>query len=464
MRLRIFIWAVCTFIFLVTPPVLNGEEPAPAPDPEKQSRKTPVVKVVEKVNPSVVNISTEMIVRQRRRMSFDPFFDPFFDEFFGKYKTTSLGSGVIIDPEGYILTNAHVVLRATSITVKLSDKSEYNALLLATEPRNDLALIKIDPKPGAKLKAIEFGTSSDLMTGETAIALGNPLGLSNTVTVGVVSAVNRSVELNGRIIFKDFLQTDAAINPGNSGGPLANIKGKMIGLNTAIRIAAEGIGFAIPVDRVREELVDLVERAPLTTLYAGIRLRTEAGKFYIREVTEKSPADEAGVKADDLLVSVAGEKVVSAVSLAKEIARRKAGDKLEIEIKRGGKTKKLTLTLEKCPATKAEKLALKHLGLGVEKLTYSSARKANMKYLDAVVINEVVKDGPGDRIGFEKGDLLLEIAIIEQRGPYSVTTGSVKVTGLDELERFLSIDVSGRLVSVTIARDGERFKGKLLAR
>jgi serine protease Do len=461
MRLRIFIWVICAFIFLVTPPVINGEEPAPASD--KEARKTPVVKVVEKVNPSVVNISTESVIR-RQRVNFDPFFDEYFDRFFSKYKTTSLGSGVIIDPDGYILTNAHVLRWATTITVTLSDKSEYNAFLLAKEPRNDIALIKIDPKPGVKLKAIDFGTSSDLMIGETAIALGNPLGLSNTVTVGVVSAVNRSVELEGRVIFKDFLQTDAAINPGNSGGPLVNINGKMIGVNTAVRTNAEGIGFAIPVDRVRSELVGLAENAPLTTLVSGIRLRSKTDKFYIRKVSPKSPAEKAGVKTGDLLVSVAGKKIVSAVCLVKEIAKRKAGDKLEIEVKRGDKTEKLSIALEKRPETKAEKLALKHLGLGIETLTYNEARKAKMKNLDAVVINKVVKDGPGDRIGCKKGDLLLEIAVIEQRGPYKVTTSSVKVTGLDELERFLSIDVSGRLVSVTVGRDGERFNGKLLAR
>ncbi|MHC4662240.1 MAG: trypsin-like peptidase domain-containing protein [Planctomycetota bacterium] len=463
MRLRSLFILTGILVFLATSPGISDDKKAD--DNDRARRRTPVVEVVEKVNPTVVNISTERLIRPRI-MLFDPFFDEEFERFFGSHKTRSLGSGIIIDPDGYILTNAHVVLRASTITVTLIDKSEYKAILLATSLKNDLALIKIDPKPDANLKAIEFGTSSDLMSGETVIALGNPFGLSNTVTVGVISASNRSVMLNERVVFKDFLQTDAAINPGNSGGPLVNILGKLIGINTAIKSksTAEGIGFAIPVDRACHELTCLVDQAPLSNLYTGISLLKGKHDYIVKEVLAESPAEKAGVKSGDIITSVGGKKFLSAVSLAKAVAARKADDELEIVIKRDDETRKLTLILAERPESQAQKLARKHIGLNVGSITYGEARKSGLSRLGGVFVREVITDGPGARIGFEKDDCITEMAIIEQRGMYSVRLNSTEIRSLEDLEEFLTSRIKGRLVAVTIDRNGEKLTGKLVAR
>ena len=227
--------------------------------PAVANRRTPVVEVVSEVLPSVVNIGTEKIVKVRytdpsRRVRGD-LFDEFFSEFFGPpvkegyRRSNSLGSGVIIDPRGYILTNYHVIERASVIRVTLSDESKYEAVFVAGDEISDLALIKIEPlKP---LKAVTFGKDDDLLLGETVIVLGNPFGLAQTVTVGVLSAKNREARYEGEILYRDILQTDAAVNPGSSGGPLVNIDGQVIGISVAIYREAQNIGFALPVSRVR---------------------------------------------------------------------------------------------------------------------------------------------------------------------------------------------------------------------
>ncbi|MEE9165784.1 MAG: trypsin-like peptidase domain-containing protein, partial [Nitrospinota bacterium] len=197
------------------------------------SRRSAIVEVVEKVGPAVVNINTEEIVQQKPN-PFYGFRDPFFEEFFNvfrpprNFRRQSLGSGVAINSSGYILTNEHVISRASSITVTLSDKREFSAKLIGADPKTDIAVIKIDTKE--PLPFIEMGKSDDLLIGETVIAIGNPFGLSHTVTTGVISALNRHIKAGGNKVFTDFIQLDASINPGNSGGPLLNVKGELIGI------------------------------------------------------------------------------------------------------------------------------------------------------------------------------------------------------------------------------------------
>ncbi|MBA3019410.1 MAG: trypsin-like peptidase domain-containing protein [Proteobacteria bacterium] len=222
-------------------------------------RENAVVMAVRKVSPAVVNISSEFEVRKRSNpfsgLGVDPFFDSFFKDFFDpglerQQKRTSLGSGVIIDGKrGFILTNSHVITKTGTITVTLKDEREFTANIVGADPDSDLAVLQITSK--TPLPAIEMGSSEDIMIGETVIAIGNPFGFSNTVTTGVISAINRGISAEDRV-FHDFIQIDASINPGNSGGPLLNINGELIGINTAIYAKAQGIGFAIPINKAKK--------------------------------------------------------------------------------------------------------------------------------------------------------------------------------------------------------------------
>ena len=236
-------------------------------------RRTPVVEAVKRVSPAVVNISTETIVA-RQTSPFPAFRDPLFEEFFHdffeprveRYKQTSLGSGVVIRPDGYILTNQHVVLRGSQIKVTLADDRDFEAQLVGADSDSDLAVLKV--KTDTSLPYINMGDSDDLMIGETVIAIGNPFGLSHTVTTGVVSALGRSLK-TGEQTYYDFIQTDASINPGNSGGPLLNLSGDLIGINTAIYQKAQGIGFAIPINRARRIVTDLISYGEVHVPWVG---------------------------------------------------------------------------------------------------------------------------------------------------------------------------------------------------
>src|SRR5205823_12274865 len=244
-------------------------------DPERRSL---VVQAVEKASPAVVNVSTEQVV-ERRASPFpfpqDPFFEEFFRDFVDprprRFKTTSLGSGVIVAADGTIMTNVHVIERASRVRVTLNDQREFDATLVGADADADIAVLRV--KAGGDLPHIPFGTSADLMIGETVIAIGNPFGLSHTVTTGVVSALNRSLNTDGRTYY-DFIQTDASINPGNSGGPLLNIKGELVGINTAIYGKAQGIGFAIPISRAKRIVQELISHGAVEAPWVGLAVQT----------------------------------------------------------------------------------------------------------------------------------------------------------------------------------------------
>jgi S1-C subfamily serine protease len=280
-------------------------------------RRSAVVIAVEEVSPAVVNIST--VVQERVGPIFpfsrDDFFRDFFPDFFTReYTRTSLGSGVIIDGgKGYIITNHHVVARATEIKVITADQKDYKGRVLGSDPRSDLAVLQIDVR--RKLPEIRMGNSDDMMIGETVIAIGNPFGLSHTVTTGVVSALNRSVRTEERI-YRHFIQTDASINPGNSGGPLLNIEGDLIGINTAIYQKAQGIGFAIPINKAKRIVRELIREGRVRFPWLGVELQelteelrghfnlAEEGRgVLINDVTDGSPALKAGLKRGDIILS-----------------------------------------------------------------------------------------------------------------------------------------------------------------
>ncbi|MCP3953912.1 MAG: trypsin-like serine protease, partial [Desulfobacterales bacterium] len=297
---------------------------------EKYNRETAVVKTVRRVGPAVVNISSEYEIRQQRNpfnaFGTDPVFDRFFKDFFDHgynrhEKRTSLGSGVIIDGgRGFILTNAHVITRAGTIKVTLKDEREFEARIVGADPDSDLAVLKIDAKDA--LPDIQMSRSDDLLIGETVIAIGNPFGFSHTVSTGVISAINRSVRTEART-FHDFIQIDAPINPGNSGGPLLNINGDLIGVNTAIYANARGIGFAIPINKARRIVNDLIAYGEVIQAWIGLLvqdLNSELVEYYklptgkgviVESVSRAGPAERAGIKSGDIIMKINNRPVPS---------------------------------------------------------------------------------------------------------------------------------------------------------
>jgi len=310
------------------------------------SRRTPVVAVVEKVAPAVVNISAESTVREA-----DPFFGVF--GYGTERQAQSLGSGFIIDRNGVVVTNAHVVEGASRITVTLLDGREIEADLLGLDRDADIAVLKVK---ATGLPAVPLGHSADLMIGETVIAIGNPFGLSNTVTTGVLSAVGRTVPSErGERLFTDFLQTDASINPGNSGGALVNIQGDVIGINTAIISGATGIGFAIPADRARRVIDDLLRFGELQPLWTGARLVSVDPELARRsgvpvkrgalvlKVYPDSPAAEAGLREKDVIVAIGGHPVAAREDVTTALYTAAAGTSLDAEVRRGSQTVRVRL-------------------------------------------------------------------------------------------------------------------------
>src|SRR5881296_3006493 len=321
------------------------------------ARRSLVVEAVEKASPAVVNVSTEQIVEQRGSpfpFPQDPFFEEFFRDFVDprprRFKTTSLGSGVIVAADGTIMTNVHVIERASRVRVTLNDQREFDATLVGADADADIAVLRV--KAGGDLPHIPFGTSTDLMIGETVIAIGNPFGLSHTVTTGVVSAVGRSLRDEERT-YTDFIQTDASINPGNSGGPLLNIKGELVGINTAIYGKAQGIGFAIPVDRARRVMKDLVSYGEVHRPWIGVLvqdLTPELAQHFgtrhgvvVAEVEAKSPAAGAGLDRGDAIVKVDGRDVASREEFEQRVGDHAEGDRLTLTLRREGRDEDVRL-------------------------------------------------------------------------------------------------------------------------
>src|SRR5437667_8540208 len=343
-------------------------------DPERRSL---VVQAVEKASPAVVNVSTEQVV-ERHASPFpfpqDPFFEEFFRDFVDprprRFKTPSLGSGVIVAAAGTIMTNVHVIERASRVRVTLNDQREFDATLVGADADADIAVLRV--KAGGDLPHIPFGTSADLMIGETVIAIGNPFGLAHTVTTGVVSAVRRSLREEDRT-YTDFIQTDASINPGNSGGPLLDIKGELIGINTAIYGKAQGIGFAIPVDRARRVMKDLVSYGEVRHAWIGLvvqDLTPELAQHFgvrrgavVAQVDPKRPAETTGVARGDALVKVDGRDVASREEFEQRIDDHTEGDRITLTLRRDGRDEEVGLAAATFPAARADELAWQLLGV-----------------------------------------------------------------------------------------------------
>jgi serine protease Do len=393
-RIRTFGAAALALAALYFPRQVRGASPP--------IRRNEVVEVVEKVSPAVVNISAEQTVRRQ-----PTYFDEFFGEFDAgrrRYKTKSLGSGTIINADGIVLTNDHVVSGASKIIATTKGGQEYECEIVGADQDNDLAVLRIR---GAKsgLPTIPMGTSSDLLIGETVIAIGNPFGLSNTVTAGVVSAVGRTVpEENRERVFTDFIQTDASINPGNSGGPLVNVDGRLIGINTAIVGGASGIGFAIPVDRARRIVEDLLHYGSVRPVWIGVRGRTASSRiagegkpmgYRVTHVEPASPAAQAGVAKNDVIVAIDNRPVETKNDLDTILSSVTPGKLITLSVRTGNDTRKLPVRATEPPTGLWSRLLRDEVGIAVAPSQ------------GALRITRVDRGSPGDRAGLAPGDYLV---------------------------------------------------------
>jgi len=366
--------------------------------PAQQSRRTPVVDAVKMASPAVVSVVTEQRVQQ------NPFAFPFGfpglnDE--DESDRTSLGSGVIVDSHGLVVTNEHVVAGAARIRVQLSDGRELPATLVGADQSFDLAVLKVEPgsAPGATLPSLRLGTAADLMIGETVIAIGNPFGLSHTVTSGVISALHRVVRAKNRT-YEDFIQTDAQINPGNSGGPLLNIHGELIGINTAVHSGGPGIGFAIPIDRARTIINDLLQFGRVRYGWLGIRpaalhqkRRERAPGVVVSEVEAGSPAARAGVQPGDVIAAVNDDPTTSVEGFWDRVQHVLAGEEVRLKLLRG-------------------EVRVRAAALEPAEVSARAQRRLGLEVADgggAAVVRRVLPGGIAERIGFQPGDAILQI-------------------------------------------------------
>ncbi len=397
----------------LTGPVAAAAPADETPDPRAE-RRTPIVRAVEAAAPSVVNISSKRVrtvqvmphfwmdLPDIFRRELGPLFRP------RRQVSNSLGSGVIISARGYIVTNAHVVDRADEIIVTLSDESQLPADLVSADPESDLAVIKIDAE--SPLQAVTMGTSSDLMIGETVIAVGNPFGYQHTVTTGVVSAVDRAIEPAPGAEYTGLIQTDAPINPGNSGGPLLNIRGELIGINTAIRAGAQGLGFAIPVDRVREIMVDLLSVRRAGQAWLGLRFRTDVGAAAVVETVERgSPAEAAKLTPGDRIERLDGRPVRDAIEFETRVLDRKSGDSLALGVRRGADLVRVNVTLAEPPKPDGAKLALVQFGLHLQELSSELAETLQLATDEGLLVGGVEPGTPAARAGFQERDVIVQV-------------------------------------------------------
>jgi serine protease Do len=377
----------------------------------KALRRTPVVQAVEQVRDAVVNISSTQIVRVS---PWGRFFElpPDLEQFLGPsaQKVQTAGSGFVLHPAGYIVTNAHVVEAARQPKITFADGKAYDARVLAVDADHDLAVLKVNPDH--PLKAAVLGTSSDLMIGETAIAIGNPFGFQHTVTAGVVSAVGRTLRFQdprspqGIKEYTGLIQTDAAINPGNSGGPLLNILGEVIGINTAIRGDAQNISFAIPVDQLRKFLPGIMDVERINRVTLGVHFEG-VGPARLTKVDPASPAEAAGLKIGDTIVAVDGRPVTQDIDFFVEMMEKKPGEDVTLTVLRDGKRQRLVVQLGARPD--GQQQAWAKLGMRLRDLSARQAARLGLQPGSGLLIYEVHESGPAYAAGIEPGDILVQI-------------------------------------------------------
>ena len=405
--------------------------------------------LAKNASPSVVNISTVKVIKGRREIpspfgSEDPFKD-FFERFFRDqmpkdFRQRSLGTGFIIDKDGFILTNNHVVEQTEEIKVKLADDREFTAKIVGRDPKTDLALIRIEPK--SPLEPLPLGDSDQLEVGDWVVAIGNPFGLGNTVTAGIVSAKYRQI---GTGSYDNFIQTDASINPGNSGGPLLNTAGEVVGINSAIFSqsgGSVGIGFAIPINMAKDLLPQLkkgkVIRGWLGVMIQKITpdlkdklgLKDERGAL-VAGVTAGGPADKAGIKRGDVIVSFDGKKVKESNDLPYIVASTPVGKTAAVEVIRKGQEKSLQVKIGQLEEEKPSQIvseAKPNLGMTVEQITPELARNFGLSETRGLVVVQVEENTPAAEAGMAPGDIIMEVEQVPLKDieQYNRTIGAYK--------------------------------------
>ncbi len=436
---KILAWSFRAAVFVVSASIVN---PGTAGAMEKTvSQNTmkilnnlsdALAEVADVARPSIVNISTTSIVTQEENPNEDFFNDPFFRHFFGdqfgqpgqkrKFKSAALGSGVIVAQDGYILTNYHVVKGADEIKVILYDKREFKGKVAGFDSKTDLAVVKINAKD---LPVLKLGESSRLKTGDIVLAIGNPFGLNQTITMGIVSAVGRSNI--GLSDFEDFIQTDAAINPGNSGGALVNTNGELVGINTAIFSTSGGymgIGFAIPSDMAKSVMESILKYGKVIRGWLGVSIQTLTPELekslglkvnegaLVADVVKDSPADKGGLKRGDVITGFNGKKVEDSTILRNMVAASAPGTRVELKVARDGKELPLTVTLgelkERMEIRKTEyKNALK--GVTVQNLTETVRNRLGLPdNINGVLVTGVGEDSPAQGV-LQANDVISEV-------------------------------------------------------
>lgn len=440
-RHRFVKWPGCLLVLalaalIASPPLAHR----PASAASVQGLPT-LADLAERLRPSVVNISAETVVQSQPGMPGDPL--EMFRRFFegqpfpfpeggpqgppAEQRSTSLGSGFIIDKDGFVLTNNHVIEKATGITVTLDNRKRRKATVVGRDPLTDLALLKMEKQAGDNFVPIALGDSDKLRVGDWVLAIGNPFGLSHTVTAGIVSAKGRVI---GAGRFDDFIQTDASINPGNSGGPLFDLQGMVIGINTAIFSRAGGnigIGFAIPVNMAKTIIPQLRQGAVVRgflgvsiqsvneTMAKSLGLKDQRGAI-VANVVDDSPAAKAGVKRGDVVISLNGQKIEKARDLSRLAADLKPGSAAKMQILRAGKPVSLTVAVGRMPdeeqmiarAPSRENVA-STLGFQAQDLTPEIARQVGARTRTGVVISNVAQGSPAAQVGLQRGDVIIEV-------------------------------------------------------
>lgn len=383
-------------------------------------RRSPAVAAIQKVQPSVVSITSEKRASSPSRW-------PFSAEESQRPRVSGMGTGVIIDERGFILTNHHVVDRVQGIEVHLADGSVYPARVVQQDAAMDLAVLKVDA--GRPLKAVAIGSSADLMVGETVITIGNAFGYENTTSVGVVSALGRNVTLSDEQVYRNLIQTDACINPGNSGGPLVNVDGELIGINVAVRAGAQGIGFALPIDDVKRVATEMMSTRRLAStwhgLIAGEVFRGQGRYVVVHDVQAGSPAEAAGFQRGDEVVRVGDFEVATPLDIERGLLDVRPGHKATVVVRRTGEEKALPIepqpvgravvaasTTAPAPAAAAPGDSVgeqlwKLLGLRAVPVSSDYVKVVSPNFRGGLYVQAVSPNSPAARASIQKGDILV---------------------------------------------------------